>query len=709
MKLKTYVLTLLLVLGLTVPAFAAPPDPFTQQGGNNSGPGGYSGVVSSGQTGQVAYYAATGTTVFGNPCMTFINGKMQLGCPVFGGSLALSGATSGTVTITACPTAGNTVFQLPCTNGTNGWVLTTNGAGITSWQPGGPGGGGVNPGLAGQVAWYTVNGSVVSGNANATMSSGVLTLGQSGTAGKMVLNGATSGTATIQVPAVAGTTTFQLPPSTTPALGFLQNDLGASGATSWQAPWNNGAGNVVLSGTPPPVSVHAANITMTSDTGFLGGTTMTATGTITIDHQLNTFESGFQGGYCDTSQILYVGGGPCAGYNPIAPSGLAGGNGGGSYGYGGTGGNNTYTHQGSGNFNNLGHITFTPGSAGSAGMMNAGFTSIGGDGAGTLRLLAVGTITVDGAINGSVRNDGDFGITAPEATDITIGGTVTPGDTITLIFTNPDITGNPISVPYTTIGGDDTTTTATALTSLINASSPLTNANITATSSTNVITVNSLDYAITTFSFTLSGGATETVTIGTTTDNGTGSGGGGGGVTGMYSQTGISYINGAGTTAAGGNGGNSVGFAAGGGGGGGAQLLIAPIITGTVLDESPGGSGTGTSTGNLGTSGADASIIDTPTLPLISMAEKDLPAIVQMGDAQHIAKGIDNRHFALKGKGEARTYLAAYEAKDMKDFDRLCYWLETSDSLFDETATVQQAGTITLEGIGDCVGVPGGS
>lgn len=51
-----------------------------------------------------------------------------------GGYLKLNGATSGSSTIQVAAEAGTATFQLPTTNGTNGYVLTTNGSGVTSWS-----------------------------------------------------------------------------------------------------------------------------------------------------------------------------------------------------------------------------------------------------------------------------------------------------------------------------------------------------------------------------------------------------------------------------------------------------------------------------------------------------------------------------------------------------------------------------------------------
>jgi hypothetical protein len=51
-----------------------------------------------------------------------------------GGKLTLYGSTSGSVEVRTAAAAGTgTVFQYPSDNGTNGYVLQTNGAGVTSW------------------------------------------------------------------------------------------------------------------------------------------------------------------------------------------------------------------------------------------------------------------------------------------------------------------------------------------------------------------------------------------------------------------------------------------------------------------------------------------------------------------------------------------------------------------------------------------------
>lgn len=103
---------------------------------------------------------------------------------------------------------------------------------------GGGGGGGVNPGTANQLGYYASTGSTISGDPNATIVNGGLTLGQAGTAGQVVLNGATSGTATIKVAAAAGSVNFQLPATNGTSGQQLQTD--GAGNTSWAGPASGG-------------------------------------------------------------------------------------------------------------------------------------------------------------------------------------------------------------------------------------------------------------------------------------------------------------------------------------------------------------------------------------------------------------------------------------------------------------------------------------
>ncbi len=97
--------------------------------------------------------------------------------------------------------------------GTLGQVLTSNGAGVDpSFQAFVLGTGIINSGTAGQMTYYAGTGTTVSGNANATISSGALTLGVANTTlGKLIVEGNTSGAVSIIPQAAAGTYNFNLP------------------------------------------------------------------------------------------------------------------------------------------------------------------------------------------------------------------------------------------------------------------------------------------------------------------------------------------------------------------------------------------------------------------------------------------------------------------------------------------------------------------
>jgi len=204
------------------------------------------------------------------------------------GTVKLFGSTSGDVTIKPAAVAGTaTVFQLPADNGTNGYVLQTDGAGVTSWVSGG-GGGGANVALSnlsgvaintslisdtdntdalgsasigwadlflgsgGVINWdngnatLTHSSGLLTSNADMVISSGDLTLGTNTTTlGTVKLFGSTSGDVTIKPAAVAGTATvFQLPADNGTNGYVLQTN--GSGVTSWAAGGGGGSTPAVV-------------------------------------------------------------------------------------------------------------------------------------------------------------------------------------------------------------------------------------------------------------------------------------------------------------------------------------------------------------------------------------------------------------------------------------------------------------------------------
>lgn len=157
------------------------------------------GTVSAGVAGELPYYAATGTTVLGNPNLTVSNGLLTLGQTgsILGG-LNLSGSTSGSVAIRPQAAAGSYNFNLPTTAGSAGQALVSGGGGSTAmtWQSFG---GTVNSGTTGQAAYYAADGTTVSGTSALVLSGTTAALNPSGTVsiaptGALTINPASAST-----------------------------------------------------------------------------------------------------------------------------------------------------------------------------------------------------------------------------------------------------------------------------------------------------------------------------------------------------------------------------------------------------------------------------------------------------------------------------------------------------------------------------------
>lgn len=152
----------------------------------------------------------------------------------------------GTVT-SYNPTSGILIVNIQQVSGSGTiatWQISLAGVQGPQGQTGSSGGG-INSGTAGQMTYYGATGTVLSGNPNANISSGILTLGQPSTvAGGIVLQGGTSGSVTIGVPAIAGSTSFVLPANDGAAGSLLQSD--GAGNTSWVVPAASGSSLTLL-------------------------------------------------------------------------------------------------------------------------------------------------------------------------------------------------------------------------------------------------------------------------------------------------------------------------------------------------------------------------------------------------------------------------------------------------------------------------------
>ncbi|HEY9773582.1 MAG TPA: cysteine peptidase family C39 domain-containing protein, partial [Planktothrix sp.] len=99
---------------------------------------------------------------------------------------------------------------------------------------------------------------------------------------------------------------------------------------------------------------------------------------------------------------------------------------------------------------------------------------------------------------------------------ISIGGTVTSGDVITLAVHDSGLSGGVHNVTYTTTASDTTTTIATKLAANITKTAVLETLGVNAASSTSTVTARSVSPNVTSYTSSVSGSATETVTIGAT-------------------------------------------------------------------------------------------------------------------------------------------------------------------------------------------------
>lgn len=101
---------------------------------------------------------------------------------------------------------------------------------------------------------------------------------------------------------------------------------------------------------------------------------------------------------------------------------------------------------------------------------------------------------------------------------LTVGGTVTPGDVLTVTFTSADISGSPVVVSWTVGASQTTAMIANNIAAAIWANTALANAKISASVSGSVITLYWYTHiAALTVTPSTSGGATETLTLGSVT------------------------------------------------------------------------------------------------------------------------------------------------------------------------------------------------
>ena len=220
-----------------------------------------SGTVNSGTANQLTYYAATGTTVSGNANATISSGALTLGVAgTAAGSLLLSGSTSGAVTVKSAAAAGTWTMTLPTTGGTNGYVLSTDGTGITSWIATSGGGGTVT-----SVA-QSFTGGIISVSGSPVTASGTLALTVAGTSGGIPYFSSASTWATSAALAanaiVVGGGAGAAPATTTTGTGVLTalgNAVNTAGGVATSAVTTLGSLSLPLSQTTGNLPVSQLN------------------------------------------------------------------------------------------------------------------------------------------------------------------------------------------------------------------------------------------------------------------------------------------------------------------------------------------------------------------------------------------------------------------------------------------------------------------
>lgn len=150
-------------------------------------------------------WSATSTPILGLPGTTT-------------GSLGFAGATSGTVTVKAQDAAGTWTWKWPTSGGSNGFTLTTDGSGNTSWSNPAAGGTVTSVGLA-LPGIFTVSGSPVT-------ISGTLTGALATQAANLVWSGPTTGAATS--PTFRSLVGADLPNPSSSTLGGVRSYAGVS-------------------------------------------------------------------------------------------------------------------------------------------------------------------------------------------------------------------------------------------------------------------------------------------------------------------------------------------------------------------------------------------------------------------------------------------------------------------------------------------------
>lgn len=267
---------------------------------------------------------------------------------------------------------------------------------------------------------------------------------------------------------------------TTIATG-IKNAVNADSALSTAGITSTSAGTVItIRSTSPNATTYSQSVSAG------------ATETITLSVNQNANMIVAIGGTKTTSDVITL-----AVYDAQLPSGVK---------------TKTYTVQAG---DNLAAIAtgVTTAINGDSDLQAAGITATSSGTIITIQSNSINPTTYRGSINTNGTETVSMGLPPNGVQTATIGGTKTTSDVLTVTVYDAGLSGGSKAINHTVLGGDTLTTIASGIASAINADSALTTQGITATSSSTVVNLKSTSVNATTYSKSLSGGATETITL----------------------------------------------------------------------------------------------------------------------------------------------------------------------------------------------------
>lgn len=187
-----------------------------------------------------------------------------------GGQITLNGATSGSAAIRVAAAAGtSTIFQLPNTNGSNTYVLQTDGTGVTSWVPSAGGGTVTSITCAATMTCTAANPIVATGTIAINLNNAnTWTAAQSFNDSQLVLNGSSSGNTTLHASAAAGSSNITFPNANdTVAILGGANQVVAGGAIVTSLSQPTGSVTVACNNRPLHYITNNGAWTITAPTG----------------------------------------------------------------------------------------------------------------------------------------------------------------------------------------------------------------------------------------------------------------------------------------------------------------------------------------------------------------------------------------------------------------------------------------------------------